>query len=124
MPPEEWVASKPGDALREERTRSGAHHRSGSESAQAPADGTRDAPVRRLRRPTLTGLAPNVTFGSGVGTGRPGFGVGNRAARHPDYVVPRLRGRWTCPVHRPASGGAPVAVAAKGARSGAWVAND
>ncbi len=42
----------------------------------------------------------------------------------PTNVVTRLRGRWTCPVHRPASSGVPVAIAAKGALSGAWVAND
>ena len=60
--------------------------------------------IRRLRPPRLTGLAPNVTFGSGVGTGRPGCGVRSRVARHPIHVVPRGRRRWTCPVHRPRSG--------------------
>ena len=61
-------------------------------------------PSAAFAAPCFTGLAPNVTFGSGVGTGRPGCGVGNRVARHPTNVVFRGRGRWTCPVHRPRSG--------------------
>src|SRR5260221_12069685 len=81
-------------------------------------------PFAAFATPHFSGLAPNVTFGSGVGTGRPGFGVGNRVQGIPINVVTRLWGRWTCPVHRPASGGAPVAIAAKGAVSGAWVTNE
>ena len=61
-------------------------------------------PSAAFAAPPLTGLAPNVTFGSGVGTGRPRCGVGNRVPRHPIHVVPRGRGRWTCPVHGPRSG--------------------
>src|SRR5260221_7099837 len=80
-------------------------------------------PFAAFATPHFSGLAPNVTFGSGVGTGRPGFGVGNRVQAIPITGVTRLWGRWTCPVHRLASGGAPVAIAAKGALSGAWVMN-
>ena len=38
-------------------------------------------PSAAFAAPRLTGLAPNVTFGSGVGTGRPGCGVGNRVSQ-------------------------------------------
>jgi hypothetical protein len=41
-------------------------------------------PSAAFAAPHFTGLAPNVTLGSGVGTGRPEFGVGNRVARHPN----------------------------------------
>jgi hypothetical protein len=61
-------------------------------------------PSAAYAAPRQTGLAPNVTSGSGVGTGRPRCRVGNRVARHPTNVVFRGRGRWTCPVRRPRSG--------------------
>ena len=67
--------------------------------------------------PHLTGLAPNVTFGSGVGTGRPGSGAGNRVARrpnqrsHPSLGPMDLPGPSACVGRGPRSyccGGGPV----------------
>jgi hypothetical protein len=71
---------------------------------QRTAQGCR--PSAAFAAPHFTGLAPNVTFGSGVGTGRPGVGPEpRRQASH--SRSPRGRGRWTCPVHRPRSGHGP-----------------
>ena len=105
MLPEVWEASKPGDQMREWRTRAVAKPTirfRKSVGTSGRLKGCR--PSAAFAASHFTGLAPNVTFGSGVGTGRPGSGAGNRKARHPSNVVLRGRRRWTCPVHWPRSG--------------------
>lgn len=94
MLPEGWEASKPGDLMREWKTRTVAQSTIRFRKSAGTYGWHRDAPIRRLRRLTLLGLAPNVTFGSGVGTGRRGCGVRNRGARHPDHES-RERGMIT-----------------------------
>ena len=106
MLPEVWEASKPGDLMREWKTRSVAMEK------RVPLE-RRPAEVHGSRL-SLPGLAPELRLG--VRTLKRTQGI-------PINVVTRLWGRWTCPVQRPASGGAPVAIAAEGALSGAWVMN-
>ena len=78
--------------MRERRTRAVARERTGSESAQAPADGPRDAARPPPAPPhPYSGFAPNVTARSGVGTGRPGVGSGTvEKPGIPNNVVTRL----------------------------------
>jgi hypothetical protein len=81
MPLEIWEALKPGDAMRERRTRTVAkptirfRKRAGTSGR---LKGCR--PSAAFAASNFTGLAPNVTLWSGVGTGQPGSGVGNRVS--------------------------------------------
>src|SRR5205807_155292 len=111
-----WETLTPGDAMRERKTRNVAKPNDPvpkERRYQRMAQGM--PPVRRLRRLTLHGtraerdLRVRGRYGSAGVRGRepckPGI---------PHNVVTRLGAGGPCSVHRPASVGIPVAIAAKG----------
>ena len=79
---------------------------SGSYRVQARG-GSREPPAAACTRPRAVLGVRNLECTQGI----------------PTNVVTRLRGRWTCPVHRPASSRAPEPQG-EGVRHGAWVANE
>src|SRR5882672_2079431 len=85
MLPEVWEASKPGDLMWEWKTRTVARPTIRFQKSAGTCEWHQGCrPFAAFAAPHFSELAPNVTFGSGVGTGRPGFGARNRGARHPD----------------------------------------
>ena len=125
MLPEVWEASKPGDLMREWRTRAVAKPTIRFRKSAGTCgwhQGCR--PFAAFATPHFSGLAPNVTFGSGVGTGRPGFGVRNREARHPDQRSHPSLGPMDLPGPSACVGRDPLSHKAKGVLTGARVTND